>query len=155
MFSFIEILECQQIPSDKDTSWATQQLQSMTLEEKIAQIIFIRIHSNKDAQYNAQKIKEIEKYQPGGVCFFQGGPIREINLTNKIQAVSKIPLLVSMDAEWGVAMRLDSVPAFPRLMTLGAIPAEHNELIYEMGRETANQCKLLGVHQLRALRRCQ
>jgi beta-glucosidase-like glycosyl hydrolase/CubicO group peptidase (beta-lactamase class C family) len=118
----------------------------MTLEEKIAQIIFIRMHSNKDAQYNAQKIKEIEKYQPGGVCFFQGGPVREINLINKIQAVSKIPLMVSMDAEWGVAMRLDSVPTFPRKMTLGALPAEYNNLIYEMGSAIAEQCKLLGIH---------
>ncbi|MCL2290695.1 MAG: serine hydrolase [Bacteroidetes bacterium] len=145
IFTFIQKVECQQIPLAEE-SWAAQQLQKMTLEEKIAQLIFIRIHSNKDAQYNAQKIREIEKYQPGGVCFFQGGPVREINLTNKIQTVSKIPLLVSIDAEWGVAMRLDSVPAFPRQMTLGAIPAEHNHLIYEMGREVANQCKLLGIH---------
>jgi len=143
--AFMEKAECQQIPIEEE-SWAAQQFKKMTLEEKIAQIIFIRIHSNKDAQYSAQKIKEIEKYQPGGVCFFQGGPVREINLTNKIQAVSKIPLLISMDAEWGIAMRLDSVPVFPRQMTLGAIPAEHNELIYEMGHEVANQCKLLGVH---------
>jgi len=140
LFSFTQITICQEI------SWAEQQLQKMTLEEKIAQIIFIRMHSNKDAQYNAQKIKEIEKYQPGGVCFFQGGPVREINLTNKIQAVSKIPLMISMDAEWGVAMRLDSVPAFPRQITLGALPAKHNNLIYEMGKAVAEQCKLLGVH---------
>jgi beta-glucosidase-like glycosyl hydrolase/CubicO group peptidase (beta-lactamase class C family) len=143
---FINKIECQQVLINKDMSWATKQLNQMTLEEKIAQIIFIRIHSNKDEQYNAQKIKEIEQFQPGGVCFFQGAPLREINLTNKIQAVSKIPLLVSMDAEWGVAMRLDSVPAFPRQMTLGALSAENNALIYEMGAEVATQCKLLGIH---------
>jgi len=146
IFTFIQKVECQPTPFNEDISWAAQQLKKMTLEEKIAQIIFIRMHSNKDAQYNAQKIKEIEKYQPGGVCFFQGGPVREINLTNRIQAVSKIPLLISMDAEWGVAMRLDSVPAFPRQMTLGALSAANDELIYEMGREVANQCKLLGIH---------
>ncbi|MCL2167701.1 MAG: serine hydrolase [Lentimicrobiaceae bacterium] len=146
LFSYIEKTECQSFNIEKEANWAVQQLEKMTLEEKIAQIIFIRIHSNRDAQYNAQKIKEIEKYQPGGVCFFQGGPVREINLTNKIQAVSKIPLLVSMDAEWGVAMRLDSAPAFPRQMTLGALPPQYNNLIYEMGNVVANQCKLLGVH---------
>ena len=146
IFSFIKNVECQQTTFYDDDSWATQQLNTMTLEEKIAQIIFIRMHSNKDAQYNTQKIKEIEKYQPGGVCFFQGGPAREINLTNKIQSVSKIPLLVSMDAEWGVAMRLDSTPVFPRQMTLGALSAENDTLIYQMGTEVANQCKLLGIH---------
>ncbi|MCL2313044.1 MAG: hypothetical protein FWC41_11295, partial [Firmicutes bacterium] len=93
LFYFLEKLECQTINTNSNSSWAEQQLKKMTLEEKIAQLIIIRIHSNKDAQYNTQKIKEIEKYQPGGVCFFQGGPVREVNLTNKIQAVSKIPLL--------------------------------------------------------------
>jgi len=145
-FIFIKTVECQQTSSYSNSSWAKQQLEKMTLEEKIAQIIFIRMHSNKDAQYNIQKIKEIEKFQPGGVCFFQGGPVREINLTNKIQAVSKIPLLVSMDAEWGVAMRLDSTPTFPRQMTLGALSSENDALIYEMGREVAKQCNLLGIH---------
>jgi beta-glucosidase-like glycosyl hydrolase/CubicO group peptidase (beta-lactamase class C family) len=145
LFFFIQKTACQQIPS-KEESWAIKQLQKMTLEEKIAQLIFIRMHSNKDAQYNAQKIKEIEKYQPGGVCFFQGGPVREINVTNKIQAVSKIPLMVSMDAEWGVAMRLDSTPVFPRQMTMGALPAKYNNLIYEMGSAVADQCKRLGIH---------
>ena len=146
LFSFVKKLECQTINFNNNSSWAEQQLKKMTLEEKIAQLIIIRIHSNKDAQCNTQKIKEIEKYQPGGVCFFQGGPLREINLNNKIQSVSKIPLLVSMDAEWGVAMRLDSVPAFPRQMTLGALSAENDALIYEMGKEVANQCKSLGIH---------
>jgi len=146
LFSILFLLFFTQKTICQETSWAEQQLQKMTLEEKIAQLIFIRIHSNKDEQYNAQKIKEIEKYQPGGVCFFQGGPIREINLTNKIQAVSKIPLMVSMDAEWGVAMRLDSVPVFPRQMTLGALTSIHNELIYKMGAAVAQQCNVLGIH---------
>ncbi|MDR0207099.1 MAG: serine hydrolase [Bacteroidales bacterium] len=146
LFCFIEKLECQTITTYNNSSWANQQLKKMTLEEKIAQLIIIRIHSNKDAQYSNQKIQEIAKYQPGGVCFFQGGPVREINLTNKIQSVSKIPLLVSMDAEWGVAMRLDSIPAFPRQMTLGALAPENNNLIYQMGKEIANQCKHLGIH---------
>ena len=146
IFSSIEDAKCQSVSFKEDATWAKEQLQKMTLEEKIAQIIFIRIHSNKDAQYNTKKIKEIEKYQPGGVCFFQGSPVHEIDLTNKIQAVSKIPLIVSMDAEWGVAMRLDSVPAFPRQMTLGALANENNDLIYKMGAAIAQQCKLLGIH---------
>jgi len=146
LFNFVNNADGQQVVPNTNTGWAVQQLQKMTLEEKIAQIMIIRIHSNKDVQYNNQKIKEIEKFQPGGVCFFQGGPVREINLTNKIQAVSKIPLLVAMDAEWGVAMRLDSTPAFPRQMTLGALSAENDTLIYQMGTKVAKQCKLLGIN---------
>ena len=102
-------------------TWANQQLAKMTLEEKIAQLLIIRIHSNYDETYNAKMVATIQQYQPGAVCFFQGGPIREINLTNRIQAVSKIPILVTMDAEWGPSMRLDSMPKFPRNMTLRAL----------------------------------
>lgn len=127
-------------------TWANQQLERMTLEEKIAQLLVIRIHSNFDENYNAKMVADIELYQPGSVCFFQGGPFREIALTNRVQAVSKIPMLVAMDAEWGPSMRLDSLPKFPRNMTLGALAPQYDTLIYEMGREIGLQCKALGIH---------
>lgn len=131
---------------NRSFTWANQQLERMSLEEKIAQLLVIRIHSNFDEKYNAKIVADIEKYQPGSVCFFQGGPLREIALTNRVQAVSKIPLLVAMDAEWGPSMRLDSLPRFPRNMTLGALAPQYDTLIYEMGREIGLQCKALGVH---------
>lgn len=127
-------------------SWANQKLASMSLEEKIAQLLIIRIHSNFDETYNAKMVSDILTYQPGAVCFFQGGPLREIYLTNRIQAVSKIPLLVTMDAEWGPSMRLDSMPRFPRNMTLGALAPQYDSLIYEMGKEIARECIALGIH---------
>ncbi len=128
------------------TSWAEQKMATMTLEEKISQLVIMRIHSNKNEAYYKEKVAEIKKYQPGGVCFFQGGPIREIHLTNRIQAVSKIPLLVSMDAEWGPSMRLDSCTIFPRFLTLGALPETEKEWIYKMGKEMGKQCNAIGVH---------
>ncbi len=127
-------------------NWAEEKLHSMSLEEKIAQLTIIRLHSNYDSAYEAAMVEEIAQYQPGGVCFFKGSPKREISLTNRIQAVSKIPLVVSIDGEWGVAMRLDSVRAFPRQMALGALSEEDNRLIYEMGIEVGRQCQELGVH---------
>lgn len=127
-------------------SWAEQKLAQMTLEEKIAQLMIVRIHSNFDEKYNTKMVADIEKYQPGAVCFFQGGPVREINLTNRIQKVSKIPLLVTMDAEWGPSMRLDSMPRFPRNMTLGALAPQYDTLIFEMGKEIGRQCRNIGVH---------
>ncbi|HNX21628.1 MAG TPA: glycoside hydrolase family 3 N-terminal domain-containing protein [Bacteroidales bacterium] len=127
-------------------TWANQQLARMTLEEKIAQLLIIRIHSNYDETYNAKMVADIQHYQPGAVCFFQGGPFREINLTNRIQEVSRIPILVTMDAEWGPSMRLDSMPRFPRNMTLGALLPQYDSLIYEMGKEIGRECKMLGIH---------
>ena len=52
---------------------------------------------------------------------FQGGPVRQARLTNRLQAGSPVPLLIAMDAEWGLAMRLDSTVRYPYQMTLGAM----------------------------------
>ena len=76
--------------------------------------------------------------------FLQGGPVRQAKLTNYYQSITKTPLMIAMDAEWGVSMRLDSSLSFPWSMTLGAI--EDTNLIYEMGEEVARQCKLIGTH---------
>lgn len=65
-------------------------------------------------------------------------------MTNQLQAKSKIPLWIGMDAEWGLGMRLDSTMNFPKQMTLGAI--QNNNFIYKMGAEIARQAKLIGVH---------
>ena len=76
--------------------------------------------------------------------FLQGGPVRQAKLTNYYQSISKTPLMIAIDAEWGVAMRLDSCLRFPWQMTLGA--TSDKSLIYEMGVEIARQCKILGIH---------
>jgi len=87
--------------------------------------------------------KLITEYKIGGLIFFQGGPIRQAYLSNQYQSLSKVPLLVSMDAEWGLAMRLDSTTKFPRQMALGAI--QNDSLIYDMGAEIARQIKRVGM----------
>ena len=76
--------------------------------------------------------------------FLQGGPVRQAKLTNTYQSVSEIPLMIALDAEWGISMRLDSALRFPWQMTLGSIQDE--KLIYQMGAEIARQCKLIGVN---------
>ena len=124
--------------------WADSVLQTLSLEEKIAQLIMIRAHSDKNKNYNDSLLQQIKKYNVGGVCFFQGTPARQAELTNKMQQLSKIPLMIGIDGEWGLAMRLDSVDLFPRQMALGA--SRNFSLIYNMGKEIANQCKRLGIH---------
>jgi len=121
-------------------------LEQMTLEEKIAQLLIIRVNSTDNEQYNKEFVKLVARVQPGGVCFFKGSPTPEALLTKRLQAVSKIPLFVSIDGEWGPAMRLDSCVAFPRQMTLGALSKENDSLIYQMGLEVAEQCKAVGIN---------
>ncbi len=119
-------------------------LKKLTLEEKIAQLITIRSNAQGDSAYFAKIAQSIKKYGVGGVCFFKGTPHGLVYASNLYQASSKIPLLMSIDGEWGVAMRLDSVFAFPRQQTLGAVQDDY--LIFEMGELVAEQCKRLGIH---------
>lgn len=86
----------------------------------------------------------ISKYNIGGVCFFRNHPQHQAVTTNRWQSLAKTPLLVSIDAEWGLGMRLDSTTVFPFQMGLGAI--QDDDLIYKMGEEIARQCKRIGVH---------
>lgn len=106
--------------------------------------MMIRTYSNKDEAYYLNVEQTILKYKIGGLCFFQGGPVRQASLTNRYQAFSSLPMLIAMDAEWGAGMRLDSAYSFPYQMTLGA--TTDDTVIYEMGSEIAGQLKMLGVH---------
>jgi len=126
------------------TFWADSILTTLSEEERIAQLFMVAAYSNKGDVHKQQITDLVEHYKIGGLMFLQGGPLRQANLTNYYQSKSKTPLMIAIDAEWGVSMRLDSSLRFPWQMTLGAI--EDTNLIYEMGVEVARQCKLIGTH---------
>ena len=115
----------------------------MSLDEKIAQLMVLRAHSNWDAKKIDSLADLIKKYNVGGLCFFQGGPIRQAIQTTNYQAIAKTPLLITIDGEWGVGMRLDSVEMFPRQLSLGAMLSK--DMVYQMGAAIAEQCKRLGI----------
>jgi len=144
LVSLTDKLFGQTIPDTVQKSWADSVLSSLSIEEKIAQLMMIRTYSNKDQAYYNKAEETIKKYNIGGLCFFQGGPVMQANLTNRYQSIAKTPLFISIDAEWGLGMRLDSCYSFPYQMTLGAV--RNNDLIYEMGAQVAKQLKMLGVH---------
>lgn len=121
-------------------------LADMSLEERIAQLLIVRVSSTGSEADIRKSVDNIAKYRPGGVCFFKGTPLREASVTNRMQAASKIPLIVSIDGEWGIAMRLDSCVSFPRQMTMGALSPKNDSLIYRMGLEVAAQCRAIGVN---------
>lgn len=126
----------------QNTQWADSILQSMTLRQKIGQLFMVAAWS--DHRENKAELEDlISNYNIGGLIFFQGGPVRQAQLTNHYQSISKTPLFVAMDAEWGLGMRLDSVMTYPRQMTMGALT--ENELIYQFGADMAEQLKRLGV----------
>ncbi|MEM0516858.1 glycoside hydrolase family 3 N-terminal domain-containing protein [Aequorivita flava] len=124
--------------------WVDSIFDSMTLEEKMGQLFMVDIFSS-DPKTKTDKIKDlIANYHIGGVIFSKGGPVRQAKLNNEFQDLAKVPLMIGMDAEWGLAMRLDSTYAFPWNMTLGAIT--DNKIVEKVGRRIGEQSKRLGVH---------
>ncbi|MEM7550268.1 MAG: glycoside hydrolase family 3 N-terminal domain-containing protein [Bacteroidota bacterium] len=130
--------------SDLKRAWVDSTFLSMPLEKQIGQLFMVAAYSNKGTSHESNLNILIDKYGIGGLIFFQGGPVRQVNMLNRLQKKSKIPLMIGMDLEWGLGMRLDSTMSFPRQMTLGAL--KNDSLIYEMGSEIAYQCKKIGVH---------
>ncbi|MFY7964012.1 MAG: glycoside hydrolase family 3 protein [Chitinophagaceae bacterium] len=124
--------------------WVDSVFNSLNEDEKIAQLFIIRAHSNLGNHHIEDVINKIKKYNVGGLCFFQGGPVRQANLTNYYQSIAKTPLLITMDAEWGLGMRLDSVNLFPKNMMLGAMQSD--SLILQIGKAIGKQCKRMGIH---------
>lgn len=129
---------------ENQKKWVDSIYESMTVEEKIGQLFMVDLFSS-DPKTKIDRIKKlIGDYHIGGVIFSKGGPVRQAKINNEFQAMSKIPLLIGMDAEWGLAMRLDSTYAFPWNMTLGAI--RDNDIVEEVGKRIGEHSKRLGVH---------
>src|SRR5258705_12394789 len=122
-----------------EKAWADSVFNSLSKEERIAQLMVIRAHSNLGPDHVAQVTDLIQKYDVGALCFFQGGPIRQANLTNFYQGISKTPLMPPIDPEYALAMRFHRVVKYPYQLTLGAL--SDSSLIYEMGQAVGEQCK--------------
>ena len=125
-------------------TWVDRQYEKMTLNEKLGQLFMVSVASNQSKQATDQIKNLIIKENLGGVIFSKGGPVRQALLTNEYQAASKFPLLIGMDAEWGLSMRLDSTYAFPWNMTLGAI--QDSSVVEKVGYQIGKHAKRLGVH---------
>ncbi|MCR8558584.1 glycoside hydrolase family 3 protein [Mucilaginibacter sp. BJC16-A38] len=134
--SYIQLLNHQ-------NHWVDSVFKKMNRKKRIAQLFFVRAHTNLGQAYEDSVAKVIVDEQVGGLVFFQGGPVRQAQLINNYQKLAKVPLLIAMDGEWGVGMRLDSTISYPFQMTLGAI--QDNTLIYKMGQQVAYDFKRIGM----------
>ncbi|MGE6218420.1 glycoside hydrolase family 3 protein [Nubsella zeaxanthinifaciens] len=135
--SYIELLKQQ-------PKWVDSVFKKLSTKHKIAQLLFVRAHTNLSKAYQDSVGKVIKRQKLGGVVFFQGGPVRQALLTKDYQSKSKVPLLVTSDGEWGLGMRLDSTISYPYQMALGAV--QNKELLYKMGLEVAKDFKRIGMH---------
>lgn len=142
LLSFSMSLQAQKTAPD---GWVDSVYQSLSDTQRLGQLFIIRAQSNLGTDHEAQVEDLIQRFQVGGLCFFQGTPEKQLELTNRYQALAKVPLFISMDAEWGLNMRLkDAAIAYPKQLMLGAI--QDNTLIYKFGQAVAKDCRRLGVH---------
>ena len=129
---------------EADAAWVDSIMDKLTLDERIAQMIMVYAYSNQGPAHEKAVIRQISRYEVGGILFFQGEPVEQARLTNRFQESSKVPLLIAIDGENGLGMRLDKTLTYPPTMILGAI--SDNSLIYKLGNEMADQFRRLGVH---------
>ncbi|MDI9876773.1 glycoside hydrolase family 3 N-terminal domain-containing protein [Flectobacillus rivi] len=124
--------------------WVDSVFKTLTVDQKIGQLMMPR--ANYNATYDTTRLNQIVRdYHVGGLVFFAGNPSKQAVLVNKLQAMAKVPMLIGMDLEWGLSMRLDSTTRFPYQMALGAMQG-NTPLLEEMGYQIALQCKRIGVH---------
>ena len=119
-------------------------LNTMTVREMIAQLIWVPAWADEKGGNYRQVELLVEKYGIGGVIFFEGSRDMQLDYTKRISSISRIPLIIAQDAEWGTGMRLREIEDFPYQMTLGAL--QDDSLIYRMGAAVAWQCHDIGVN---------
>jgi len=122
--------------------WVDSIYNSMTLKEKVGQLFVVQLMTKNDN--SASLYKQIYEHSIGGVILSNGSPIKTANTTNKMQSLSKTPLLIGIDGEWGLKMRIDSTIKFPWNMSLGAL--KDNSFIEKIGSSIGKHCKRMGIH---------
>ena len=130
-------------------NWADSVLKTLSNDERIAQLMVVRLSTidlrTKQVTFFDEKVAGfVKQYNIGSLCVFQGGPEKQAAVINSLQAMAKTPIMVCIDAEWGLGMRLlDSVKTLPKQMMLGAMKDEN--LLYKYGQIVAEQCKRFGI----------
>lgn len=124
--------------------WVDSILKTMSVEEKIGQLFMVAAYTNKDAAHEKYIRDLITKHHIGALIFFQDQAVKQVELTNQYQSLSRVPLLIGIDGEWGLRMRLKHTVAFPYNMALGAI--RNDQLLYDMGKQMGKHMKREGVH---------
>jgi beta-N-acetylhexosaminidase len=135
----------QQNPAQK---WADSVFNTLNDDQRIAQLMVVRMSApgtpGKAVIYDAKVRELIRKYNIGSLCVFQGAPVQLSNYLNEFQQMAKTPLMICIDGEWGLGMRVDSIYNFPFQITAGAV--NDKQLIYNMGKAMGEQCKRMGIH---------
>ena len=126
--------------------WVDSVMNTLSLEERIAQLMVVRVPLDMDDSQAADFSKTMSGYKVGGVCFFVGTAERQAAMTQRFQKDAKVPLLVCIDGEWGLGMRLKDMYSFPRNAVFGQLDHYADSIVYRMGEEIGRQCRMMGIH---------
>ena len=126
--------------------WVDSVMNTLTLEERIAQLMVVRVPLDMNDSVAAEFSKTMNGYKVGGVCFFVGTAERQAVLTRRFQKDATVPLLVCIDGEWGLGMRLKDMYSFPRNDVFGKLDPYADSIVYRMGEEIGHQCRMMGIH---------
>lgn len=146
VFFLFQSVSFSQVLTEASRSWADSVFNTLNDDQRIAQLMVLResSYTREGPVYYDSAIREaILTYNIGGICLFQGSPVKQAEFINYFQSIARTPLLVCIDAEWGLGMRLDSVAPLPHQMMLGAV--QDSNLIYQYGTLVGEQCKRMGI----------
>ena len=129
---------------ETDAAWADSIMSGMNQDQRIAQLFMVAAYSNKTSAEEKKILNLIEKYEIGGLIFFQGTTQEQVRLTNLYQSKSNLPLWIGMDAEYGLGARLKQTLKYPQQITMGAI--QDTNLLFQLGNEMAIECRRMGIH---------
>ena len=128
----------------KANDWVDKTYNSLSQDEKLGQLFIVALYTNKGEEFINQIRNIVKNEKIGGLILMQDDAAREINLVNEFQSQSKVPLMIGMDAEWGVFQRIAKAHKYPWAITLGAI--QDKNLITEMSAKIAEDCKRMGIN---------
>ena len=131
------------LAQNEENRWVDSVFRSLTLEQQVGQLVNLRANQpNKD--FDLKVDEYIAKYNIGGVTFFRTDAEKLLTQANEWQSQAQTPLMIAIDGEWGLGMRINDGLSYPYQMTLGAIT--NDSLIAEMGRQIAEQCLRIGIN---------
>ena len=142
----------QRVDQEKMKEWVDEQMEKLTPEQRLGQLIMPLYYMPDATTANLNSItRDIQENYFGGVTLSKGSMATHAKLVNHIQEVAQeagLPsLMICMDGEWGLAMRLKDAIQYPRNGALGKINDDvRDTLCYMYGFEVGRQCRELGIH---------
>lgn len=144
------VLNC--VNPDAMNAWVDSVMATLTPDERLGQLIVPIVDVDDTPEKRNIVLRDVNQYHVGGLLFHKGKIEQQAKMTNLAQDATKVPLMITLDGEWGLFMRLTDAVRYPKNMALGCINHDgepgntlRDELMYKYGEEIARQCREMGI----------